>query len=85
MNAEQVYKESTKRADKLLEWAKKNSSKFLTGEPKSVYRYGVGEDNKVTFVTFLTERGTEELYTGSDCLAVSIADSVKIVHITGKK
>ena len=79
-----VEKESTKRSNKLIDWAKKNSKTFVTGAPLSVYKYGVDENNKLTFVTFITERGSEDIYTGNDCLAASIEDSVKIVRITGK-
>jgi len=79
-----IEKESTKRSEKLIAWAKKNSKTFVTGAPLSVYKYGVDENNKLTFATFITERGSEDIYTGGDCLASSIEDSVKIVRITGK-
>lgn len=77
-----IEKESTPRADKLIEWAKKNASSFVTGTPISVYKYGVDANNRLTFASFVTERGLEEIYMGDDCLAASIEDSVKIVRIT---
>lgn len=77
-----IEKESTKRSSKLMEWAQKNSNTFITGAPLSVYKYGVDENNKLTFATFITEKGSEDIYTGGDCLAASIEESVKIVRIT---
>ena len=73
---------STKRSKKLIAWAKKNSNTFVTGAPLSVYKYGVDANNQLTFATFITERGSEDVYTGGDCLASSIEDSVKIVMIS---
>lgn len=77
-----IERESTPRADKLIAWAKKNASSFVTGNPISVCKYGVDANNKLTFASFVTERGLEDIYMGNDCLASSIEDSVKIVRLT---
>lgn len=80
---EYLTKPTTKRAERLLESAKKVAHTFLTGAPLSVERYGVGEDNRLTFVYFNTERGGEEFFEGKkfDCLADAKSASIKIVTI----
>lgn len=84
---EYLTKPTTKRAERLLESAKKVAHTFLTGAPLSVARYGVGEDNRMTFVFFNTERGGEEFFDSKkfDCLADAHNGSAKIVTIRPEK
>jgi len=63
-----------------MDYALRNEHKFLTGKPLKVSRYGVYPDKKISFVTFITERGVEETYNNNDCLASAIADSEKILN-----
>ena len=69
-----------KTCKKLMEYALKNEDKFLTGKPLKVSRYGVYPNKRISFVTFITERGMEETYNNNDCLASAITDSEKILN-----
>jgi len=76
-----IKHQPTKRAIKLLDFALKNKASFTTGTPKRVVKYGVYDNNKVSFVTFETDGGIEELYHHEDCLAMAVQDSAKIINI----
>lgn len=78
---ELILKETpTKRAEKLLEVAKKSKS-FKTGVPEKVLSYMLKE-NKVVFVSFQTSGGIEECINGNthSCLADAQMDADKEVR-----
>jgi hypothetical protein len=74
-----IKEQPTKRAIKLLDFALNNKASFTTGAPTKVLKYGVYADNKVSFVTFETEGGIEDIYNHEDCLAMAMQDSAKII------
>jgi len=79
-----ITRETTIAAERMLESAKSGKyGEFVTGAPIAVMSYYRDENDKVTLVTFRTERGVEDL-----CRAASVADAkadakTKVV-ITGK-
>jgi len=57
---------------------------FLTGKPNRVLRVGY-INKKFSFITFDTERGIEEFYNNSDCIAMAKSDSNLIIDFKGLK
>ncbi len=80
---ETVIKTTTKRAEKLMNWALNNSQSFLTGNPIKLNHYYV-KDNKATLAQFTTERGIEDLILKPyDCLLDCWSDADKKIIIKG--
>ena len=72
----QIY---TPRAKSIMEKASKQTGSFVTGKPLSINKYGIDQDRKLTFVSFKTERGMEDIYMSRfDCLASAEADTNEI-------
>ncbi len=78
---ETVIKTTTKRAEKLMNWALNNSQSFLTGSPIKLNHYYV-KDNKAILAQFATERGIEDLILKPyDCLLDCWNDADKKIII----
>jgi hypothetical protein len=77
-----VRKPWTPRAARIMEYALTVQDEFITGKPIDIVRYGLYEDETLSFVTFKTDKGIEETYRNSDCLASAISDSHVIIVLT---
>jgi hypothetical protein len=85
---ETKFVQRSRIADKILARAQQNhdsgKSKFITGRPEKITRYGYqNKDGSkiITFVSFTTSGGSEILYNDPDCLTSAMIDSDVIVKI----
>jgi hypothetical protein len=75
-----IKNEPTKRYIFLMDQAQKKASHFYTGTPKSISKYGLDNEQKITFISFVTSNGIEETYAKKfDCLADAFSFSEKII------
>lgn len=67
-------------AAKLMEQARKYGNDFITGWPIQLLRYGRRSDRTISFATFQTENGIEDLI-AADTMADAIEQTAMIFEV----